>query len=208
MPSIAAVVNHCGALGISDTILDQWDIPVVSFHDNQDIVVPYGYGQFVNCLTGAFGSQRIHNRLVGNGICSQLNTVVNGLLQAPHCSYPRNALIPKAACFLKGVMCETCASSSTTQIWNTPDCTAGLLTAAEQPQHVPMGIAIHGGQLTLEGMLSPVRVRIADMLGRTLHAFTTHGQSVRLPQLPHQPYIVSVADAKGRNLSVRWMLVE
>jgi hypothetical protein len=208
MPSIAAVVNHCGALGISDTILDQWDIPVVSFHDNQDIVVPYGYGQFVNCLTGAFGSQRIHNRLVGNGICSQLNTVVNGLLQAPHCSYPRNALIPKAACFLKGVMCETCASSSTTQIWNTPDCTAGLLTAAEQPQHVPMGIAIHGEQLTLEGMLSPVRVRIADMLGRTLHAFTTHGQSVRLPQLPHQPYIVSVADAKGRNLSVRWMLVE
>jgi len=208
MPNIAAVVNHCGALGLSDTILDMTGVPVVSFHDNQDIVVPYGYGQFVNCLTGAFGSQRIHNRLSGNGICSQLNTVVNGFLQTLHCSYPRNALIPKAACFLKSVMCENCPVSATTQIWNTPDCAAGLLTAAEQPERAPQGIAIHGRQLTAEGLLTPLHVRITDMLGRTLHTFTAHEASVRLPQLPQQPSVVSVTDATGRSLSMRWMAVE
>jgi hypothetical protein len=204
MPAIAAVVNHCGALGISDTILDQWDIPVVSFHDNQDIVVPYGYGQFVNCLTGAFGSQRIHNRLSGNGTCSQLNTVINGFLEALHCSYPRNALIRKAACFLKGVMCETCATSSTTQIWNTPDCSAIIPTSVSYTESTNISIVIRDNSLLCEGLRPPLHIHIADLLGRTVMVSEANEADFRLPELLPQTYVVTIVDAEGRAYHKRW----
>jgi hypothetical protein len=208
MPHIAGVVNHCGALGLSDTILDQSAIPVVSFHDNQDIVVPYGYGQFVNCLTGAFGSQRIHGRLTDNGTCSQLNTVMNGFLKAPHCSYPRNALIPKAACFLKGVMCDDCQTSSTTQIWNAPDCSDGLVTAQPAAEKPLAAVSVLRNTLHTEGMRMPLTVRVMDMMGRTVLAMDVVQGTAELPLPPRQVYVVRVSDADGRERSMRWAPME
>lgn len=205
LPGIKGVVNHCGALGIADTIIDQTDMPVISFHDNQDIVVPYGYGTFVNCLTGAFGSSRIHSRLTQNGYCSQLNTVVNGFLQAPHCSYPPNAIIPKAACFLKGVLCGECPSGTTTSIWNAPDCTEGEFsvgTDADASMHG--GLSIADGLLHMNGMQGQRHIHITDMLGRTVWQTRTDDASVPLPQLGQGVHLITVHDAQGRRAVVKW----
>jgi hypothetical protein len=119
---IKAVINKCGAVNAT-SVLENNSVPVISFHDDLDCVVPYNCGPVLGCACatfyGACGSQSIHTSLAGNGICSELHTVQVSL---NHCSFPSLPLVQKASCFLKRVMCDVCVSFSNTDPYSLSAC--------------------------------------------------------------------------------------
>lgn len=123
---IKAVINDCGAVFNSSVITEEDMIPVISFHDEFDCIVPYGNGRVLNCLgCEAFpfvsGSSEIHSRLQQLGECSSLNTVQ---LSIGHCSWPEASIAELGACFLKRVMCEECDSNTNTNLLASAECAA------------------------------------------------------------------------------------
>lgn len=109
--SIKGVIDNCGAVSRDSVVLNNGNIPVVSFHDENDCVVPNGAGQVISCTCQAFywswGSSSIHNIMNNAGICSEMNLVP---LSLNHCSYPTWNLVRHASCFLKKIMCAECES--------------------------------------------------------------------------------------------------
>lgn len=200
--NIKGVVNSCGAVGLIDMIEAGSNIPVISFHDNQDVVVPYGYGQFVNCLIGGNGSNSINARLNTNNECTQLNTVINGILQAPHCSYPRNAVIGKSTCFIKDILCENCTSSSTTQIWNVPDCSAGGAVSIQETEPTDW-VQLNGNRLVFSEQAEVSSVQVFDVSMRLLREIPVNGsQQIQLPSSLHGCMFLKV-DAENRSSEVK-----
>lgn len=111
-PTFRGVINNCGALPSVSVINEA--LPVISFHDDGDCVVPYASGRVLNCLgCAAFpqvvGSQVIHNTLAAQGVCTELNTQQLSLL---HCSWPAGNIVNRASCFLKRTLCDVCTSST------------------------------------------------------------------------------------------------
>jgi len=112
---IKGVINHCGAVMNVAHLSDNQNLPVISFHDSNDCVVPYGTGNVIACFCsgylGVSGSSAIHSYSVANGHCSELNTVQQILPN--HCTYPVPNLVRLASCFMKRTMCGFCMSSQT-----------------------------------------------------------------------------------------------
>ncbi len=111
-PTFRGIINNCGALPSVDVMNEE--LPVISFHDDGDCVVPYGSGRVLNCLGCAsfplvVGSQVIHNTLAAQGVCTELNTQQLSLL---HCSWPSGNIVNRASCFLKRTLCDVCTSST------------------------------------------------------------------------------------------------
>lgn len=204
MPSIKGVVNNCGAIREVDHLSGQHDIPVISFHDDADCVVPFGTGQVMSCLCTPFlwvaGSNSIHQSLTGDGKCHRLN-------QAPglnHCWYPNNAIIPKASCFLKSILCEECSSDHTTEIWNAPDCTEGAFSVgADGAISSKASLMLADGFLQMTGFKGECTVRITDLSGREVTSATAH-DILRLPELPKGIYIIDVSDNASTRQVLRW----
>ena len=200
--TIKGVVNNCGAVGLTEQLADP--VPVIGFHDNQDIVVPYGYGQFLNCMFGGFGSNSIYTSLTANGQCAQMNTVVNGFGEILHCSYPANAVIAKASCFLKGVLCDNCTSGATTQIWDGPDCLAGAVEVGIAPTRPPAALRIKDGLLTAHGLPVGTIITAMDMTGRTVWQQPSTATRLPLPPLGAGSYVLWAFDSNGERIAVRW----
>src|SRR5204863_3802793 len=47
---IKGVINSSGAISKDSAILNNGSIPIVSFHDENDCIVPAGLGQVISCL--------------------------------------------------------------------------------------------------------------------------------------------------------------
>jgi len=109
--SIKGVVDDCGAVNKDSVVLNNGTIPVISFHDEFDCVVPIAYGQVISCFCTSFywtaGSSVIYSKLTQAGICAELNVVP---LSFNHCGYPQWNLANRASCFLKRIMCDSCNS--------------------------------------------------------------------------------------------------
>lgn len=110
---VRGVVNNCGAIFNTALLGGGEEIPVISFHDQLDCVVPYASGNVLSCLgCAAFplaqGSSSIHSWCAQNGVCSELNTLQNSLL---HCGWPALNIIRRSACFMKRTMCGVCTSA-------------------------------------------------------------------------------------------------
>jgi hypothetical protein len=121
---IKAVVNNCGAVLNVNQIIDNENLPIVSFHDSNDIVIPYASGPAgISIFTFGFfhGSSLIHGTRLPYGECSELHTVAGS---ASHCSFPASSLVNLASCFLKRVMCGVCVSYANTDIYEIPYCSS------------------------------------------------------------------------------------
>lgn len=121
--TIRGVVNDCGAVP-NVSVMNGANIPVISFHDDGDCVVPYAAGHMLGCLNctsfpTAQGSALIYQNLTANGICSELNTVQLSLL---HCSWPQLSLVSRASCFMKREMCGLCTSGMNIDLNAIPPC--------------------------------------------------------------------------------------
>ena len=205
MPNVKGVINSCGAVALLDMVNVGDDIPIISFHDDNDIVVPYGYGQFVSCLIGGNGSNSIRARLTDNGTCNQLNKVEH--LPFPfenpaHCSYPRNAIIGKASCFIKNVICNDCSTSINTQIWNIPDCSTGGFVAINEPQFDDW-VQLNGNQLVFDAKVDVSSIQVFDLSMRLLtNVPVSNARQVELPSSLRGCMLIKI-DAENRSSEVR-----
>lgn len=123
--NIRGIINQCGAIPELADMTDQSDIPMISFHDSNDCVVPYNTGALIACFCSGFlsykGSNTIHSYRLNNGMCSELHTAPQILPN--HCTYPDLPLVKLSSCFLKRTMCGYCMSFSDDDINATPACT-------------------------------------------------------------------------------------
>lgn len=205
-PNIKGVVNSCGAVGMIDMVNAEDDVPVVSFHDDNDIVVPFGYGSFVNCLIGGNGSNSIRARLTDNGTCNQLNKIeylpwpIGPLPQ--HCSYPRNAIIGKASCFIKNLMCNDCSTSINTQIWNIPDCSAGGIISVQE-REVEQWVSLHGNQLVFNQEAQVTSIQVFDLSMRLVADVAVSGSNkIELPSSLRGCMLVKI-ETENRSAEVK-----
>jgi len=112
--SVKGIVNNCGALFNLEHLDIEEQLPMISFHDENDCVVPYNGGYVIGCLNCtsfpyARGSLALHNQLSAGGQCSELNTVLASL---GHCTWPTLNIVRRSSCFMKRVMCEVCTSAA------------------------------------------------------------------------------------------------
>ncbi len=140
---VRGLIDNCGAIANDSALMNNGTIPVISFHDQLDCVVPYASGQVISCLCQPFyyadGSQLVNTRLTNMGVCTELNTVVNSV---NHCSYPKQSIIKRSSCFIKRIMCNNCVSATNTNIWAVDSC-----------DNVLTGIAMYG--------INPVTITVA-----------------------------------------------
>lgn len=108
---IKGVIDNCGAVSKDSLVLNNGDIPLISFHDEGDCIVPNQYGQVISCACQSFywvaGSSALHGKLLANNICSSMNLVP---LSVNHCSFPEYELVHRASCFIRSVLCDSCQS--------------------------------------------------------------------------------------------------
>lgn len=203
MPEIKGIVSSCGGLGRIDMMEPGSNIPVISFHDDNDIIVPYGYGQFVNCLIGGNGSNSVRVNLTNDGVCNQLNTVVHPPFDLPtHCSYPRNAVIGKSACFLKNILCDNCSTSTNTQIWNIPDCSAGGFVSIQETEKENW-VELNGNRLIFDQQTQVSSIQVFDFSLRLLADVPLNGSNqLELPSSLRGCMLVKI-DAENRASEVK-----
>lgn len=78
IPRIKAIVNQWGAMLDTAFIESAENVPVISFHGDQDVLVPYVYGYPFNLpvFPAVYGSVPIHERLNNAGISNVLHPLV------------------------------------------------------------------------------------------------------------------------------------
>jgi hypothetical protein len=182
--SIKGVINNCGSINTTE-VMEGANIPVVGFHDEWDVVVPYAGGRLLNFIVcEAFhyvsGSNLIRMELDSNGVCYGLNTKI---ASAGHCSYESGALVQKAACFLKSILCNTCTSYLTNNIWDVPDCTPG--TASLEALNSAEGVNCYpnptSGTLHVKSEARMIQeVKVIAMDGRILSIYAGSAQELTL----------------------------
>ncbi len=122
--TIQGVVNNCGAVMNLDIFAAGLPMPMISFHDDGDCIVPSGYGYALGCLNCqdfflAHGSKEMKAKSEESGNCFEMNLRLNSL---NHCSYPNATIISRSSCFLKSILCGTCESASSNDVNNTASC--------------------------------------------------------------------------------------
>lgn len=157
--AFSGVMNQCGAVPAVSVLND--NIPVISFHDDGDCVVPYGNGRVLNCLgCNSFpivsGSLSLHNALAANGVCSELNTQQLSLL---HCSWPTQNAVARSACFFKRTMCGVCTSVTNTSNTLTSPCMELGLPCADMPGEEPAP-EVCVGDLNNDGVINVADLQI------------------------------------------------
>jgi hypothetical protein len=205
--TIRGVINSCGAIGLLDALGTQPQMPVISFHDENDCVVPSNFGHALGCFgctafLTANGSQLIHAEKEALGSCSELNIKLGS---GGHCSYNGDLLIQRSACFLKRIMCEEC---------NT------VLTVGEQPVDgcgdlftPPTQTVVRPGELDFRCFPNPASDRVVIELKQPsasaaqveLRLFNIWGQEIlrrqysvsstlelALPKLPKGAYVLNL----------------
>lgn len=177
--AIQGVINNCGAVMNLDIYEAGLPMPMVSFHDAGDCIVPSGYGYALGCLNCqdfflAHGTQEMNTSSLDNGNCSEMNLRLNS---QNHCSYPNATIISRSSCFLKSVLCGTCESASSNDINITASCTdLGGPTSVDNtdkkapgmrifpnPAHGQVTIDLYGFQAEKEVVL-----KVINTLGMTL----------------------------------------
>lgn len=209
--SIKAVIDNCGAVSRDSVVLNNGSIPVVSFHDENDCVVPTNAGQVISCVCQPFywawGSSSIHNIMNHASMCNEMNLVPASL---NHCSYPTWNLVKHASCFLKRVMCNDCQGSFTNNTSATVKC--DTLSNTFVTSHIkidpsysiryypnPLGssITFDFTNLMQEGKLT---LSIIDMEGRVVESrrnIDTPSYTLLCALQPGGIYLVQISNSKG-----------
>ncbi len=169
--SFKGIINNCGAIDRDSSLFDE-NMPITSFHDDNDCTVPFGFGRVISCCATSFpylnGSSVIHEKLKSrSGRYSELHWVQNSL---NHCSYPAIQVVKKASCFMNRVMCGTLGQSfSEKDVWSNTVCSSTptseippSVSASFYPNPVTDILNI---SLEKDNVSADVHVRINDILG-------------------------------------------
>lgn len=115
---IRGLINNCGAILQPEALDNAADIPVISFHDDGDCIVPSNIGWALGCFSctaffQGYGSQQIHAYAGTQGTCTELNLRQNSI---SHCSFPNATVVNRSSCFLKKILCGSCESGTNNNI--------------------------------------------------------------------------------------------
>lgn len=121
---LRGVINHCGAILDPEALDNAPDVPIISFHDDGDCIVPSTFNWALGCFSctaffQAYGSQEIHAHAQSTGYCSELNLRLNS---AGHCTFPQSTVVNRSACFIKKIFCDSCADGYNNNINAVEDC--------------------------------------------------------------------------------------
>ncbi len=121
------VIDNCGAVSKDSVILNNGNIPLIAFHDEDDCVVPNQYGEVISCFCQSFywvaGSSVLYGLLSANAVCASMNLVP---LSVNHCSFPEYELVNRASCFIRSVLCDSCHSSYNNTPYTPQGCSAAI----------------------------------------------------------------------------------
>lgn len=217
---IKAVIDNCGAVSRDSVILNNGSIPVISFHDEGDCVVPNNAGQVISCTCQSFywswGSNSIHNILKNANTCTEMNLVP---LSINHCSYPAWNLVRHASCFMKRIMCNDCRTGFSNDIYKTAQCdtlsspTSGIIRFENESNfcvypnpnngvlHFDLSNIIH---------LSPLEVSISNTSGELVaRGIRAHQAdfSIAVKNLPAGIYFIAVS-SRQQTIAIRKLILQ
>lgn len=211
--SIKGVINNCGAVVGLDILAADKNIPVVSFHDDNDCIVPSAFGHALGCfnctafLTGN-GSQLIHERLGIQDGCTMLSLRQNSL---NHCSFPMATVVERSTCFIKRLMCGECPNEATNAVNGVDDC-SGLVSSL-QPEAAQTSFKVYPNpvrdQVTIvpaAAFLGSGQVQLSNVWGQVLQQRTwTGAEPINLPLagLPAGVYLVTLIHPAGQTATQR-----
>jgi poly(3-hydroxybutyrate) depolymerase len=123
-PVIRGIINNCGAVFQTADIDANEFLPLISFHDEGDCVVPYGGGYVLGCFgctafPWARGSDVLHDEWLAGEHCTELNTVPGSI---NHCSWPALNVVRRASCFMKRTLCGVCVTLDNSNIYAYSPC--------------------------------------------------------------------------------------
>jgi len=110
--SIKGIFNNWGGVPSNEVDIDEM-VPTVSFHGEVDPIVSIDEKSYTHFTVN--GSRKMHNDLVANNVCSELNVDPTG----DHGIY-RNELsifrVQRASCFFKSIFCNICSNFYATEM--------------------------------------------------------------------------------------------
>lgn len=112
--TIRGLADYCGAFPGDSSFLQTLRLPVISFHDEFDCVVPNENGTLLGCDCSLFypccGPALVHRFLNAHSICSENFVSENSYA---HCSEPEESKLLQTASFFKSFLCGACGTSMT-----------------------------------------------------------------------------------------------
>jgi hypothetical protein len=119
-----------------------------------------------------------------------------------HCEYPFGAVVGKSSCYLKSILCESCTSSVTDQLWDIPDCSAGG-TISVQENEKEEWVKLNGNRLLFSQQTHVSSVQVFDFSMRLLAVVHVNSSNeVQLPASLRGCMLVKI-DAKNRPSEVK-----
>ncbi len=193
---IKAVQSDCGATG--EIAIEPSDmVPMIMFHGEFDHLAPIDSSD-----EGLAGSRFIHEKLVDNGVCSELNVDPEG----GHCPYPRDYRMRRTACFFKSLFCNACTSNYLTE--EIPaDCSTTIVGLNEP------GAQEHSLQIYPNPVTDQFTIR--EAMGTQIDIFSATGQlqrtiypnktllTVDISNLPAGLYFVRAMTTSGNSFDVQ-----
>lgn len=205
--SIKGVINQCGAVSFVD-VMDGHDIPVVGFHNNPDCLVPYGGGSVIDCFgCSAFywasGSASIKNRLQQNGVCYELNSTTS--IFPDHCNYGAMGIIRKSACFVKGILCDSCVSSTSTNNASVADCSHGGTVSVSEIERLEPA-KLRGNRLIVGADHRLTSITVYDLSLRAIAQvpFSNSSSEIQLPEGLTGCMLIRIESADRPTEMLKW----
>jgi hypothetical protein len=197
---IKGVIDNCGAVSKDSVVLNNGDIPLISFHDEGDCIVPNLYGQVISCACQSFywvaGSSALHGKLLANNICTSMNLVP---LSVNHCSFPEYELVHRASCFIRSVLCDSCQSGFNNTPYVLQRCSSNNGISENNSLHsISLFPNPAADEFILEG-LDPVekyQVSFLDVSGRKISELNFTGltkQNLNCTGFPNGIYITKIS---------------
>jgi dienelactone hydrolase len=205
---IKGVLNHCGAILEPAAIANAPDVPIISFHDDGDCIVPSDFNWALGCFNctaffQAYGSQEIHAYAQSNGTCSELNLRLGS---AGHCTFPNSTFVNRSSCFIKKSMCGACGEGLNNDINAVEDCDE-LGGAVSVDPHPSLSQRMHVYPNPARGLVhfravSPytevVDIQIHDLQGRLIaRQWATDGWDWVCSECPSGMYLYRIVEASG-----------
>lgn len=209
--TVRGFCDLCGAVAGDSLTLDALNVPVISFHDEFDCLVPYVQGTiFCGCANFYWcsGPRQVYNNHVARGICAELNTVPGS---NDHCSYPSPYIVMRSCCFFKRMMCGECPADTNSNILAPASCDtlAGNFQVGTDAIAVSVISSPSDRSLLLrfsDYATSGGNIRCLDMFGRPVHEYNfepyAHETVLDTSFLPSGTYFL-VFDSPGELEAVK-----
>ncbi len=193
---IKAVKSDCGATSMM-AIAPSDMVPMIMFHGEFDHLAPIDSSD-----EGLAGSRFIHEKLVENGVCSELNVDPEG----GHCPHPREFRMKRAACFFKRIFCSTCTSNYLTEVVPA-DCSSTIVGTSDTNTK-EQSIQIYPNPVTDQ-------FTISEAMGTQIDIFNATGQrqrtihpnknllTVDVSNLPAGLYFVRATTPNGNSFKIQ-----